>query len=122
MSGSMAAARTQGASMLLFTLCALRRVVLTLLNRYSVRFPFFCLARQQRTWWAARAASYEQPSPSKGGKRAIPGKFVVEWTDGTSGKVSRKDLLTPTDSAFFTVAVRPSSSDLLASLASRTGN
>ncbi|GAA5911765.1 hypothetical protein JCM8208_005591 [Rhodotorula glutinis] len=69
----------------------------------GVRFPFFCLARQQRTWWAARAASYEQPSPSKGGKRAIPGKFVVEYTDGSVGKVSRKDLLTPTDSAFFTV-------------------
>ncbi|KPV76013.1 uncharacterized protein RHOBADRAFT_53013 [Rhodotorula graminis WP1] len=69
----------------------------------GVRFPFFCLARQQRTWWAARAASYEQPSPSKGGKRATPGKFVVKYTDGSVGKVSRKDLLTPTDSAFFTV-------------------
>ncbi|GAA5835497.1 hypothetical protein JCM9279_004560 [Rhodotorula babjevae] len=69
----------------------------------GVRFPFFCLAYQQRTWWAARAASYEQPSPSKNGKRSIPGKFVVEYTDGTTGKVSRKDLLTPTDSKFFTV-------------------
>ncbi|BGP46185.1 hypothetical protein JCM10450v2_002025 [Rhodotorula kratochvilovae] len=70
----------------------------------GMSFPFYCLAQHKRTWWAARAARYEPPSPSKpGAKPPKFGKFVIEWTDGSMGKVTRKNLLLPADSAFFTV-------------------
>ncbi|TNY22534.1 hypothetical protein DMC30DRAFT_141045 [Rhodotorula diobovata] len=80
----------------------------------GMTFPFVCLARDKRTWWAARAARYEPPpSPTKNGaKRAVSGKFVVEWTDGSYGKVTRKNLLTPTDPAFFTVKLGETELDI----------
>ncbi|GAA6057796.1 hypothetical protein JCM3770_001044 [Rhodotorula araucariae] len=70
----------------------------------GMAFPFYCLAHDKRAWWAARAARYEPPSPRKpGAKPPKFGKFVIEWTDGSVGKVTRKNLLLPNDPAFFTV-------------------
>lgn len=80
----------------------------------SIEYPFLCLAKAQRTWWAARCTAYVPGSPtkptasqgSKGkGAKKPTGKYIVEWTDGSTSTVSRKDLLTAKQKDFFTVKV-----------------
>ncbi|GAA5996433.1 uncharacterized protein JCM10292_007605 [Rhodotorula paludigena] len=77
-------------------------------------FPFICLGRQKGAWWAARAARYEPPSPTKSGapRKNATGRFVLEWTDGSLGRVTRKNLLTSRDKGFFTVNIGETKLDI----------
>ncbi|GJN88428.1 hypothetical protein Rhopal_001394-T1 [Rhodotorula paludigena] len=77
-------------------------------------FPFICLGRQKGAWWAARAARYEPPSPTKSGapRKNATGRFVLEWTDGSLGRVTRKNLLTSRDKDFFTVNIGETKLDI----------
>jgi hypothetical protein len=74
-------------------------------------YPFLCLAMSNRTWWAARCTGYIPGSPSKsealnGKGKGQAGKYVVEFTDGSTATVARKNLLSATERKFFTVKVR----------------
>lgn len=72
---------------------------------HSFTYPSVVLARSKRQWWGARLLRYETPAKDaqgKGGKPAT-GKFVVEWVDGTVSNVNKEDILTSSQSAFFTV-------------------
>ncbi len=64
-----------------------------------------------RTWWAARCTGFIPGSPSKaeasnGKGKGQVGKYVVEFTDGSTATVARKNLLAVTEKKFFTVKVR----------------
>lgn len=64
-----------------------------------------------RTWWAARCTGYIPGSPSKpassyGKGKGQAGKYVVEFTDGSTATIARKNLLAATEKKFFTVKVR----------------
>ncbi|GAA5872540.1 hypothetical protein JCM3774_006847 [Rhodotorula dairenensis] len=78
----------------------------------DLEYPFLCLAKAQRTWWAARCTAHVPGSPTKAaasqsshgkGAQKHTGKYMVEWTDGSTSTVARKDLLTAKQKEFFTV-------------------
>ncbi|GAA5920194.1 hypothetical protein JCM1841_006642 [Sporobolomyces salmonicolor] len=76
-------------------------------------FPFACIARTRArpTWWAALCTGYEKStsrSPAKSKKARKPplrsvGKFIIEWTDGSTAKLTRDLILTSRQRAFFDV-------------------
>ncbi|GAA5978091.1 hypothetical protein JCM10908_004226 [Rhodotorula pacifica] len=75
-------------------------------------YPFLCLAMTQKTWWAARCTGWLPGSPTKPtakkgrkgkGAKGNSGKYVVEFTDGTTMKLPRDKILMAKDKDFFTV-------------------
>ncbi|GAA5927188.1 hypothetical protein JCM10213_005603 [Rhodosporidiobolus nylandii] len=87
----------------------------------GIEFPAVCIAKYRTGWWAAQVKGYQpppKPSPSKappknGRKPAKPkGKFLVEYTDDSTGLVTRANLLLPRDKRFFTVSLGETKFDI----------
>ncbi|GAA5865960.1 hypothetical protein JCM8547_002897 [Rhodosporidiobolus lusitaniae] len=78
----------------------------------GITFPAIAIGAYKTEWWACQVSGYEPPrSPTKPkngakapSKKTKPkGKFLVDWTDGTEGKLTRDKLLFPKDKKFLKV-------------------
>lgn len=84
-------------------------------------FPFYCLAKDKRGWWAATCVGYAEATIAAKGRNANNGpkrKFKIEYPSGESSVLARSSLLFSRQKQFSLVKVRSSFAFILKTIRS----